>query len=182
MSRIIGYKGTYDYRCKNQLYEIGKEYKLEGSLKMCHHGFHYCKKAKNVLTYYPYDSKFKLLEIEDLSNETINENNKSCSNHIKIIREITNLNELLKLLGHYYTFNSMGYELTYKNTSGHWFEFTYDDRGNELTYKNHHGQVIERTYHKNGNLSTVKYYVSSSDGKQLMTQEYSYNENGNKLN
>lgn len=94
-----GYKATWNYKCLDQIYEIGQEYKLNEEPSLCVKGFHYCLNAKDTLDYYyPYQS-FKLLEIEDLnSTDTVTRNNKSCSNHIKIIREITDPKELMKLL------------------------------------------------------------------------------------
>lgn len=94
-----GYKATYNYKCINQTYEVGQEYQFDEKPILCLFGFHYCKDAKDTLDFYfPYQS-FKLLEIEDLNpSETVQGRNKSCSNHIKIIREITDPKELMELL------------------------------------------------------------------------------------
>lgn len=99
MKMTKGYKATYDYKCIDQFYEIGKEYKLEDKPSLCERGFHYCKDAKDTLDYYhPYQS-FKLLEIEDLNtNDTVQGHNKYCSNYIKIIREVADPKELMQLL------------------------------------------------------------------------------------
>jgi hypothetical protein len=97
---VKGYKATYNYKCRNQLYEIGQEYKMDKNPIICVQGFHYCEHAIDVLDYYNFLSCFKLLEIEDLSFDTKKDfvfNSKSCSNHIKVTREIVG-EELLDLL------------------------------------------------------------------------------------
>ncbi len=101
-----GYKATYNYKCRDQTYEIGQEYKLDDKPIICVYGFHYCLDAKDTLLYYFYNYKFKLLEIEDLNLiDTIILDDKSCSNHIKIIREITDPDELLQIPWRKYTYD-----------------------------------------------------------------------------
>ena len=34
-----------------------------------------------------------------------------------------------------YTYNEQGQILTYKSSSGYWYEYTYDNQGRYLTYK-----------------------------------------------
>lgn len=169
-----GYKATYNYQCIDQLYEIGQEYKLEQKPVICKFGFHYCLNAKNTLLYYIYGKDFKLLEIEDLSNDTIVKDDKSCSNHIKVIREITDKDELLQLLGCYSTYHENEKIFTYKNSSGYSYEQTYDEFGNELTYKNSSGYSYEKTYDENGNQLTYK----NSNG---YSSKSTYNADGNQL-
>ena len=166
-----GYKATHNYKCRNQTYEVGQEYKLDEIPKICQYGFHYCVNAKHTLDYYDYDKNFKLLEIEDLSNDTIIQDDKSCSNHIKIIREITDPEELMQLLGFVCTFNKFGRELTCKNLDGYWCEYTYNENGDELTYKNSYGYSREYTYNSKGQILTCK----CSTG---FWSEYTYDEKG----
>lgn len=100
-----GYKGTYDYKCIDQVYEIGQEYKINGQLSIHEVGFHYCVDASDTLCYYPYKRNFRLLEVEDLNPEQTLKGpifDIRCSNHIKIVREINDPDELLKLLGEDY--------------------------------------------------------------------------------
>jgi len=106
------YKATYNYKCLDQTYEIGQEYKIEGKPIICVKGFHYCIEANNVLKYYPIKRNFKLLEIQDLNVEESDFkydydslSSKSCSNHIKIIREINDPDELMNLIGRNFTFD-----------------------------------------------------------------------------
>ena len=196
MKMTKGYKATHNYKCRDQTYEVGQEYKLDEIPKICQYGFHYCVNAKHTLDYYDYDKNFKLLEIEDLSNDTIIQDDKSCSNHIKIIREITDPEELLQLLYRFYTYDKNGNELTYKDSTGYFSEYTYAEDGQELTYKGSNGYWREYTYDENGNQLTYKnstgYFCEKTytkSGKQLTCKdstgywsEYTYDENGNQLN
>lgn len=166
-----GYKGTYNYRCLNQIYEIGQEYKMDEKPQVCVKGFHYCKNAKYVPCYYEFFPNFKLLEIEDLSDETVHEFDKSCSNHIKIVREITDPDELLNLLGVYYEFDSNGNQTMCKNHDGRWNKSTYNSKGGQLTYKDSEGYSTERTFNDAGQMLTYK----TSDG---YCQERIYDESG----
>ena len=172
-----GYKATYNYKCLNQIYEVGQEYKLDCTPVICKSGFHYCLNAKHTLYYYNYNHKFKLLEIEDLSNNTITEDDKSCSNHIKVIREITDPEELMQLLECFRTFNEKGQILTCKDSYGYWHDETHKNSYGylqELTFKNSDGYWRKSTYDKNGNELTYK----TSTG---FWREYTYDENGNQL-
>jgi len=65
--RKIGYKATYNYKCRDQVYEVGQEYKIDEKPIICKKGFHYCMNAVSTLDYYPIKPDFKLLEIENLS-------------------------------------------------------------------------------------------------------------------
>ena len=134
-----GYKATYDYKCLDQLYEIGQEYKIEEKPIICQKGFHYCKNALDVIQYYPTTPFFKLLEIEDLSDETIHQGNKSCSNHIRIIREVIDLAELLALLKRNFSYDEENRKLTITFSDGAWSEYTYDKCGKQLTYNDYTG-------------------------------------------
>jgi hypothetical protein len=173
------YKATYNYKCLDQIYEIGQEYKTNETPILCERGFHFCNIAKNVLEYYPIEPSFKLLEIEDLNpNDTVNKGNKSCSNHIKIIREIVDSNELFELLGQAKTFDENGRELTFKGSSGYWHERTYDLNGRELTFKDSNGYSHERTCDLNGRELTFRnsnghWYERTYDlnGKELTYKE-----------
>lgn len=60
-----GYKVTNpDYTCRDYKFEVGKEYKIEGDLKICHNGFHFCEKATSCFEYYKFNPENKVFEIE----------------------------------------------------------------------------------------------------------------------
>ena len=103
-----GYKATYNYKCRDQIYEIGKEYKFDEKPILCEKGFHYCLNPKDTLDHYKIDKDFKLLQILDLNpNETQTDRKVSCSNHIEIIREITNKEEQLLLIGQSWNYDQI---------------------------------------------------------------------------
>ena len=170
----IGYKATYDFTCRHHKFEIGQTYELSEKPIMCLCGFHYCKDAKNTLRHYNYNSRFKLLEIEDLGLYTIERSDKSCTNKIRIIREINDPNELIQLLEEYRTFNENGKELTHKDSTGYWHEYTYDQDGKELTFKDSNKYWHEYTYDQYDQILTYK----DSTGYYY---EFTYDQDGNKL-
>ena len=53
-----------DWTCKGFQYEIGKTYKIEGEPSMCESGFHACKKVSDCFSYYSFDPKNKVAEVE----------------------------------------------------------------------------------------------------------------------
>ena len=104
-----GYKGfDKDLQCRGFQYEVGKTYECE-TAEVSSKGFHYCKKIKDVLDYYPITSRF--CEIEDLG-KTVTKQNKSATTKIKIVKELTR-DELVKLFK--YKNDNLG-----KNNLGNW--------------------------------------------------------------
>src|SRR5574343_266029 len=87
-----GYKFMkYDMTCLGFQYEVGKEYSLEGNLKICRNGFHFCKNPFDCLEYYDNIEGDKRLFLVEALGEVITEDNKSVTNKIKIIEEIPNI-------------------------------------------------------------------------------------------
>lgn len=95
---IIGYKGTYNFICRDLRYSVGETYNYDGTISICNRGYHFCLDAKNVLNYYKIRNDFKLLEIEAVG-QVINKEDKSVTDKIKILREINDFNEIKTLLG-----------------------------------------------------------------------------------
>ena len=81
------YKATYNFKCLNQKYKIGKTYTAD-KMKICEYGIHFCKRMENVITYYPPQFNFKLLEIKVLGDVEYS-GNKGVTNKIKVIREVS---------------------------------------------------------------------------------------------
>jgi hypothetical protein len=198
----VGYKATANYVCRDQVYEIGKQYRMRKKPICCEQGYHYCLHPKDVLKHYTYDSNFKLLEIEDCSSKTDEQYDKSATDNIKIIREITDPNELYNLLGVYKTFHKNG-NLAYKKEkqscdadyceksfdlnenlktkyvcygqSSTWTRHTYNSRGLETKYEKSDGYLRTKTYDKKYRLVEEK----ASDGKFAFIE---YNKDGKILN
>jgi len=81
------YKGTdKDGKCQGFQFEVGKEYKHKGDIKLCAKGFHACENPLDVFDYYsPVDSKF--FEVEQGGNKE-SDAHKTVSSTIKIKAEI----------------------------------------------------------------------------------------------
>jgi len=77
-----------DWTCNDFQYEVGKTFEMEGEIIMCRRGFHFCKKATDCFEYYEFDPNNKVAEVEALG-EIETEDNKSCTNKIHIIRELS---------------------------------------------------------------------------------------------
>ena len=86
MKTIKGYK-AYDKGlvCKGFQYEVGKEYKYEGELKICNSGFHFCKNPLDILDYYDL-TECEFTEVEALGKivDEKDKDSKIATNHIKI--------------------------------------------------------------------------------------------------
>ena len=133
-----GYKATYDFKCKNLTFEIGKIYIFEGDLILCKQGFHFCKNPDDLLFYYPYKKELKILEIEVLG-DVIDEGNKSVTNKLKVIREIpfNDWNDLFNL--HSFTKKNDGLEIKIRFSNGYWYKLIYDENNNLIYYKSSNG-------------------------------------------
>ena len=77
-----------DWTCNDFQYKVGKTFEMEGEVIMCRRGFHFCKKATDCFEYYPFDPNNKVAEVEALG-DVETEGNKSCTNKIHIIRELS---------------------------------------------------------------------------------------------
>ena len=86
---IKGYKVfNPDWTCRGFQYEVGKTYKHEGDIGLCKAGFHFCQKIADCFNYYDFNSNNKVAEVEAVGLvET--ENDKSVTDKIKIVREIS---------------------------------------------------------------------------------------------
>ena len=71
----------------NMIYELNKEYNLEGDIVPCRNGYHFCKRLIDVSVYYNTEES-RVFEIESCG-EVIDLDNKSVTNNIKLIREIS---------------------------------------------------------------------------------------------
>ena len=86
-----GYKATNkDGTCRDMLFEVGKIYNIDTELKLCNKGIHFCKEMLNVYNYYQKSIDTRIFEVEALGS-ILTEGDKSCTNKIKIIRELSTL-------------------------------------------------------------------------------------------
>jgi hypothetical protein len=100
---IKGYKGLdKDLKCRGKQYEIGQTYEMAKSPSVCNRGFHFCEKVADIHEYYKLGDN-RVCEIEALG-EIVKEGNKSATNKIKIIRELSR--EEIRTLGNSGTDNT----------------------------------------------------------------------------
>ena len=90
---ITAYKGfDKDLKCRDFQYEIGKEYEIDGEIKVCEKGFHACENPLEVFNYYLLDKDCDLArfcEVEQSGNiDKENSTTKICSSKIKIKAEL----------------------------------------------------------------------------------------------
>ena len=76
-----------DWTCRGFQYEVGKTYEHDGNIGVCKSGFHFCRKASDCFSYYDFDSKNKVAEVEALGLVESDEV-KSVTNKLHIVREI----------------------------------------------------------------------------------------------
>lgn len=86
---IKGYKVfNPNWTCRGFQYEVGKEFEHIGKIELCQDGFHFCRKLADCFNYYAFDPDNKVAEIE-ATGLVKTKNNKSVTNKIKIIRELS---------------------------------------------------------------------------------------------
>lgn len=155
------YKATYNLTCQNFKFEVGQAYEIQGELKICNNGFHFCKKMEDVLIYYSPQLDFILLEVEPLG-DVIDDENKSVTNKIKIIRIIPQEEHKL--------FDIDGRTIHCKNSNGDEWWDGFDERSNLIYHKNSDGDEWWREFDGRNNCIHFKdsngyEYWKEFDGK-----------------
>jgi len=85
---IKGFKAmNSNMTCRGFKFKVGKTYESD-NLTMCSNGFHFCENALDVYNYYEKSSDTVVCEVEALG-EVLKEGDKSVTNKIKIIRQLT---------------------------------------------------------------------------------------------
>lgn len=83
-------KGLYCQPCTNgkkYRYKEGKICEIKGELKICKNGIHFCENLKDVFDYYPLVQWVKVYV--EILGDVIKKDNKSCTNKLKILEEVT---------------------------------------------------------------------------------------------
>ena len=68
------------------VYEVGKTYTVEGEVKICENGYHFCKKCVDVYDYY--NKPCRICEV-NVTGAVQTQGNKSVGRKLKILRELT---------------------------------------------------------------------------------------------
>ncbi|MCK9272972.1 RHS repeat protein [Candidatus Gracilibacteria bacterium] len=148
---MIGYKATYNGKCKNKTYKLGKTYTLRGKLKMCEKGFHFCKDLIDVFEYYPPNKNIKVFKVEAVGNvET--ENDKSVTDKIKILEEVNLSNMILEKHDYKKFFDDKGNYIKFETSDGYWIKREYDERNNLIKFENSEGALYKYEHDENNRL------------------------------
>ena len=70
----------------NTVYEVGKTYIVEGEVRICENGYHFCKKCVDVYDYY--SKPCRICEVS-VTGAVQTQGNKSVGRMLKILRELT---------------------------------------------------------------------------------------------
>ena len=70
----------------NTVYEVGKTYTVEGEVRICENGYHFCKKCVDVYDYY--SKPCRICEV-NVTGAVQTQGNKSVGRRLKILRELT---------------------------------------------------------------------------------------------
>ena len=190
---MIAYKATYNFKCRNQTYKVGKIYTSD-RLSICNYGIHCCQEMHSVLDYYEPTKDFVLLEIEVLGNIE-EEGNKLVTDKIKVLRVVPKEEYTPKFIAKLDTFefyedgnikispriySAVAYtyderdniitEIMCGNREGH--TYTYDEHNNKLSLTNQEGRTYSYAYDERNNLIALTY----PDGDVV---KYEYDEHNN---
>ncbi len=87
---VKGYKVfNTDWTCRGFQYEVGESYEIEEPPICCTRGFHFCEKLSDCFNHYWLRSDNKVAEIESYGDISKGDGGESCTNKIRIIRELT---------------------------------------------------------------------------------------------
>jgi hypothetical protein len=86
-----GYKiFNADFTCRGYQFSENTEYKHKGEFSICNSGFHFCEKLTDCFSYYQFDHKNIVCEVEALGEIQKHGNDtKIATNHIKIGKKLT---------------------------------------------------------------------------------------------
>lgn len=110
-----------NWTCRGLQYQVGESYEMDVMPIICDRGFHFCKELENCFKHYAFNPQNKVAEVEAYG-DVISEDRKSCTNKIKIVREIP-WGEVLRIVnaGHHNTghHNAGNYNAGNRNAGHH---------------------------------------------------------------
>ncbi len=194
LNNMIAYKATYNYKCRNQTYEVGKTYTSD-KFKICEHGMHYCNKMEDTPKCYDPNKDFILLEVEILG-DVETKGNKSVTNKLKVLRVVPpdEYTDLMKSKFPVYEYDSSGNKISETHPNGK-YTYKYDSSGNKISVTYPDGRKLTYEYDSSGNRISMTYpdgdrytyEYDSSDNKIRETlpsgakQTYKYDDRGNMI-
>lgn len=203
------YKATFNFKCRNQEYKVGKTY-TSNKLEICKYGIHYCEDMKNTLNYYFCNKNFVLLEIEILG-KVITNGDKSVTDKMKVLRVVPKeeydfgdnfvFDDNYNLISTTYRNHKYTYEYDQRrniisviNSDGVKYILEYDERDNKISSTSQTGKTILK-YDERNNLISILYptgdgwtYEYDEKNNRIsdtysngMKTTYEYDENGNMI-
>ena len=157
-----GFKGTnINLKCRDFQFKINETFYHQGGIEICKSGFHFCEKLIDVNEYYSFDCDENRFFIVKSRDKYETQGNKSATNEITFLKEITSDN-LISLVE-----NSEYRDLLRKNMDGLFaltIRFKNQDLLKIIKYLHENGADItaENNYairwtSRNGYLDVVKY-------------------------
>jgi hypothetical protein len=112
-----------NFKCRDYQFKENTSFEMEGEIKICGRGFHFCTKASHVFSYYDFDPKNIVCEVEAYGDvQTHHEDSKCCTNKLRVGKRLTweevlaVANEGLYNTGH----SNTGYWNTGDSNTGYW--------------------------------------------------------------
>ena len=160
-----------NWMCRGFQYQVGESYEMDVMPIICDRGFHFCKELEDCFRHYAFNPQNKVAEVEAYG-DVISEDRKSCTNKIKIVREIP-WDEVLRIVntGHHNTgHHNTGYYNTGHRNAGH------HNTGNRNTgdfntggcNAGHHNTG----YHNTGNYNAGEYNTGDHNRGDYNTGDY----------
>ena len=87
-----GFKGfDKDLKCRDLQYKVGEETKIDGDIKLCRSGLHFCENPHDVFNYYSPGEKhrFAVVEAEDVSDDKNDDDSKRVCKRLTVKAEIS---------------------------------------------------------------------------------------------
>jgi len=165
------YKATYNFKCRNQLYEVGKTYTSD-KMKMCKYGIHFCEKMVDTLEYYDYDPKtFVLLEVEVMG-KTDYKGDKGVTDRMKILRVVPKEEYDGEFLGKIRAceWDGRGNRISETYPDGYKTTYEHDERNNRISVTYPGGGKYTYEYDGRNNMISKTYpggykYTFEYDGR-----------------
>jgi len=166
-----GYKATHNMKCLDFLFEVGKTYEIEGELKICKNGFHFCRKMEDTTDYYDPTDNFILLEIEALG-DIQHKDDKSVTSRIKILRVVPKEEYTFKTWE--YEWDNKGNKISETDPNGHKYFYEYNDLNNMISMTDSDGDKWSYEYDDRNN----RISETSPSGDKW---SYEYDDRNNKI-
>ena len=118
-----GYKGMdANMQCRGMQFEVGKTYHVDGDIKVCENGLHFCEQLIKVFDFYERNDSNRFFEIE-ASGTIKTDLTKSAASDMRIIRELSDIEVNRTVYGYGYGYGNVngdgyGYGYGYGNGNG----------------------------------------------------------------